>query len=464
MTYARTPSPISALVMLAAGCLLAARAPVAPTYAEDGIDIGDRRELFVDHYLIEKLDGLRLKLHQPTATPLLPGTPRGHYATVIKDGDLFRRYDRGGMADFDGDSRETTHYWESRDGAHWTSPNLGLFAVNGSRKNNVIIAHTKWIAHNFSPFLDRRPGVTGDKRFKALAGVHKGGGLFGFTSADGIHWKKWKETPLITSSGFAFDSQNVSFWSESEECYVCYFRTWNTSHGNLRTISRTVSPDFLDWSDPVAMDPNRAGEHLYTSGTHPYFRAPHIYVALPTRFLADRGASTDIMFMTSRGTNHYDRTFLHAFIRPGLDPDKWGNRSNYAALNVVPTGPGEMSLYVRERRYVLRTDGFASVHAADRRGELVSKPIRFSGRHLAINYSTSAAGDIRIEIQDASGKPIPGYGLVDCLPIVGDHIERIVTWKKGSDVSSIARDPIRLRIVMLDSDLFSLRFQRAGKP
>ena len=442
--------------------LLAASAS-APAFADDVVDLGSRRELFVDHFLIETLDGLRLKLHEPRSTPLVPGTPSGHYATVIKDGPLFRRFDRGGQAAFDGDAREMTHYWESRDGAHWTSPNLGLFTVAGSRKNNVIIANTKWIAHNFSPFLDRRPGVPKQQRFKALAGVHKGGGLFAFVSDDGVHWKKLKDTQVITSSAFAFDSQNVSFWSESEQRYVCYFRTWKTRHGNLRTISRTGSTDFINWSAPVAMNPNRPGEHLYTSGTHPYFRAPHIYIALPTRFLPGRGQSTDIMFMTSRGTDHYERTFLQAFIRPGLDPSKWGNRSNYAALNVVPTGPAEMSVYVRERRYVLRTDGFASVHASAGHGELRSKPIRFSGQQLTINYSTSAAGEIRVELQAPNGRPLSGFCLDDCLPIVGDHIERTVKWKKGSDLSSLAGKPVRLRFVMLDSDLFSLRFNNAEK-
>ena len=31
------------------------------------VDIGSRRELFVDHYLIESLDGARLVLHRPQA-------------------------------------------------------------------------------------------------------------------------------------------------------------------------------------------------------------------------------------------------------------------------------------------------------------------------------------------------------------------------------------------------------------
>jgi hypothetical protein len=444
--------------ILSVAVVLATSSRIAMADDEAVVDIGSRRELFVDHLLIEKLDGVWLKLHEPRLTPAVPGTPSGHYATVLKDGDLYRRYDRGGMADHDGDPRETTRYWESRDGIHWTKPNLGLYELNGSRDNNVIQANTRWFAHNFSPFLDRRPQVEKDKRFKALAGVHKGGGLCAFVSADGIRWRKLKEEPVITSKDFAFDSQNVSFWSESEGCYVCYFRTWKTPHGRLRTISRTTSTDFLNWSPPVAMAPNLAGEHLYTSGTHPYFRAPHIYIALPTRFLPDRGSSTDIMFMTTRGVNGYDRTFLEAFIRPGLDPNKWGNRSNYAALNVVPTGPNEMSIYVRERRYVLRTDGFASVHAGHEVGELLTKPIKFSGRKLEINYSTSAATDIRVEIQDPAGSPIPGYALDDCPPVIGDKIQHIMTWKPGSDVSSLSGKPIRLRFELRDADLYSFRF------
>ena len=46
-----------------------------------------------------------------------------------------------------------------------------MFEVDGSRDNNVIQANVRWFAHNFSPFLDRRPQVEKDKRFKALAGV-----------------------------------------------------------------------------------------------------------------------------------------------------------------------------------------------------------------------------------------------------------------------------------------------------
>jgi hypothetical protein len=208
------------------------------------------------------------------------------------------------------------------------------------------------------------------------------------------------------------------------------------------------------------MQPNFPGEHLYTSLTHPYFRAPHIYIATPTRFHPERGESTDILFMTARGSALFDRTFRQAFIRPGLDPDRWGNRSNYAALNIVPTSPTEMSIYTTPfRRFTLRTDGFASVHVDADQGELLTRPLRFSGKSLVINYSTSAGGSVRVEIQDESGRPMPGFTLEDSPNLVGDQIEQTVDWKQGSDVSSLAHRIVRLRFVMQEADLFSIQFQ-----
>ena len=68
----------------------------------------------------------------------------------------------------------------------------------------------------------------------------------------------------------------------------------------------------------------------------------------------------------------------------------------------------------------------------------LTKPLRFDGKELEINYSTSAGGAVRVEIQDAAGRPIPGFGLEDCEQIVGDQIERVVVWKDTSDVSGPA--------------------------
>ncbi|MCL5743566.1 MAG: hypothetical protein M1541_06515 [Acidobacteria bacterium] len=148
--------------------------------------------------------------------------------------------------------------------------------------------------------------------------------------------------------------------------------------------------------------------------------------------------------------------------------ENWGSRSNYPALNLVQTGPAEMSFYVVRnygqpsiylRRYALRLDGFASAKAPYSGGELVTRPLRFAGRRLELNYSTSAPGGIRVEIQDAEGVPLPGFTLAESRELIGDEIARQVSWAGGGDVSRLAGKPVRLRFVMRDADLFSLRFR-----
>ena len=464
-----------AVIVFFSRVVCAGQAVGASSQAGTPLEIGSQLQLFVDRYVIGSMTNLELRLQQPVKQPLARSPFAGYYATVIKDGDLYRAYWRSEFMARPDDKRPTEiyRYAESRDGHEWDYPSLGLHEVEGSTSNNVIFKSV----HNFSPFLDTKPGVPASERFKGLAGR---AGLQAFLSEDGIHWKdtyvmvrnrrggppytgcviEWD--PVWTN---AFDSQNVSFWSEAEQQYVCYFRTYGSPNGEkkpVRTISRVTSTNFLgEWSKPVTMEANDPGENLYTSQTQPYFRAPHIYLAFPTRLITARGSSTDILFMSTRpGSTRYERLFKEAFIRPGPDPERWGNRANYAALNVVPTGPDEMSIYHSNSgyRYVLRTDGFVSVHAGAGEGELLTKYFKFTGGELLINYSTSASGSIRVEIQDGNGKPIPGFRLMDCAPVVGDKIEQDVKWGKDSVLKALEGRPVRLRFVMMDCDLYSFRF------
>jgi len=133
-------------------------------------------------------------------------------------------------------------------------------------------------------------------------------------------------------------------------------------------------------------------EHFYTNQTSPYFRAPHIYIANAARFFEGRQVlnaaqakaikdhseyfkdTSDSVLMTSRGGSVYDRTFLEGYIKPGIGPQNWVSRTNYPALNIVQTGPTEMSLYVNHdyaqptahlRRYSLRLDGKSATRSTE---------------------------------------------------------------------------------------------------
>ncbi len=453
------------------------------------IQLESRRELFVDDFLIHRLENVKKTLHRPQREKVALTFDKpwegiySAYPTVIKDGDLYRMYYRG-MPKAGTDGQIVTCYAESQDGITWTKPSLGIHKIHGTRKNNVILDGGWDFSSAFTPFLDTRPGVPESERFKAVSGVEEKG-LAAFVSSDGIHWKRWGPEYIITKG--MFDSQNVAFWSPSEQRYICYFRTWTGERfSGYRTISRTTSPDFLNWDEPEAMTfGNTPMEHLYTNGTRPYFRAPHIYIALAKRFLPGKPAlqkdlaetllsnpkhgmdSSDAVFMTSRGGNAYDRTFMEAFIRPGGSMEDWVARDNTPGLGIVPGNEREMFLYRMSHygqptghltRYSMRTDGFASLSAPYQGGEVTTKPFTFRGDQLIINYATSAAGEIRVEIQDADGLPLSGYTLSDCLPIFGDEIKRNVAWKSKKIVSTLQGKPIRLRFYLKDADLFSMKF------
>lgn len=479
-------------LLLAIGAFCAAvgislsRAGAQATRPSEPILIGDRCEPFVDLYLVDRMAGVTHRFQRPIEIRNLAHPPSpGYYSTVIYEKGKYRHYCRETIpgykgSDEDGNSGEVTAYEESTDGINWTRPELGLFEVNGSRANSYVLANMPPFSHNFSPFLDARPGCPPEQRFKALAGtMGKSGGLVAFVSADGIRWSKLRDDPVIkppvagpaTAVPLMFDSQNVAHWSATEKQYVAYCRQ---SIKGLRSIVRTASDDFVTWSPFVPVPGNLEGEHLYTSQAHPYFRAPHITIGLATRFFPDKGRSTDIVLLTSRDGRSFDRVLKEAFIRPAPTKESWGNRGNYAALNVFPLrddtpgiqaehwrylNPQHMGIMVRDRIYYLPVDAFASINAGFDEGEMTTKPLVFSGKELSLNFETSAAGFIRVEIQDAAGKVIPGYSAEDMKEDLRDNNRgTIVAWKTGSDVSKLAGKPIRLRFVMREADLYSIRF------
>jgi len=442
------------------------------------IDIGSRLEPFMDDALIERFDGTELRLHRPRSANVAMTFdepwegPASGYVGVFKDGHRYRMYYRGCRANPKG--HQYTCYAESLDGIQWTKPDLGLFEVNGSNHNNIVL--TGPASHCFAAFKDGNPEAPEAERYKAISAIPVGDknkqAIIAFVSPDGLNWKQMQPEPIITKG--AFDSQNTAFWDAYRQCYVAYERDFRDGVRDIRTCTST---DFRHWTEPTYIERSQgADEHLYTNAIVPYFRAPHVLVGMPMRYHPDRrfdtrhphmGAS-DGVFMTSRDGLHWDRRFLEAFILPGPDPANWTDRSNMPAWGVVPTGVDEMSVYWTEhyrapgtglRRGVLRADGFVSVRAPYEGGQFVTKPLVFTGSKLVLNYATSAAGAVRVEIQETDGTPIPGYQLVDGRELYGDEIARVYEWGQGSDVAALASKPVRLRFVMNDADLYSIRFR-----
>lgn len=489
--------------------------------ADEPIDIGSRRELMIDDYLIESMsDSLRLQMHRPVRrnVALVTDSPwEGNacaYSSLFHDGEKYRLYYTANHYVNRKGRIEEPHgrhvcYAESVDGIHFTKPKLGLVEFDGSTQNNIVLGPETIPGVRIDPghttiLKDTNPNCPADTRYKALVRSPLKGerGLFALKSADGLRFSRLGDGLIITD-GY-FDSENLAFWDSVRGEYRAYFRDFQNGPpggGGIRGIKTATSSDFITWSKAEwLLYPGSPDEQLYTNQITPYARAPHIFIGFPKRYV-DRGwvdstgklsglaerkaraaaaprygsAVTDALMMTSRDGQTFNR-WGEAIIRPGPSRiNSWVYGDNLVAWGILPTksdlpeSPGELSIYVIEgywtgesqniRRYSFRTDGFVSIQAPLSGGEFITKPILFKGEQLEINYSTSAAGSVRVELQDADGKPISGFSLADSHEIFGDEIERTVSWKDGDSVKELANKPVRLRFVLRDADLFAFRFR-----
>ena len=454
--------------------------PTPPTVR----NIGSQLQLFFDEWLIEEISGAEMRLHHPQPREVAlnldrpwEGPASGVNIVVMEDDGRYRMWYVG----FTEGGARNTAYAESEDGIHWERPELGIVEFAGSKNNNLVLQNaTGW---NLGAFKDGNPDPAYADAYKAVARGHElvdgRSTLRGLTSPDGLRWTVLDKDPIIFAPDEphpAFDSPISSFWDAVRGHYVAYVR--GVVPPGLRSIRRTVSTDFRTWSVPEYIDlGDSPTEQLYMSACTPYFRAPHVYLMFPNRYVRERtpvdGAArpgiAETVFMASRDGVHFSRRFMEAFIRPGPDTSNWYKHNMMAGVGVHPTGPAEISLYYVEnhghpsvhiRRASLRTDGFVSVGSGYGGGELLTRPVTFTGNELVVNYATSVAGTLRLELQDREGRVVDGYGLADCDEIYGDEIGRVVKWRGGSDVGALAGQPVRVRFAMTkEVDVYSMQFR-----
>ena len=430
----------------AAPAALAAE-PAAQPVPGGPIDIGARRELFVDRFLIDRLDNTQLKLHEPVSGGVAiridkpwEGPANFGMSVLELDGRLLMYY-RGWALTDPADQNGVGCVAESRDGgATWTKPALNLVAKPQWPDNNIIATDdgVPRLRLPLRPWVDTRPGVPAAERIKMIQSEPVSGEkhtamrdpagpkrLVFWASADGFTFRKLDPQPeMISDLRNCFDGGNTMFWSEAEQQYVLYYRWYDDEWGRgRRSMARATSKDLMTWTPSVPMTyGDTPREQFYVNNTQPYFRAPHIYIAPAARFMEGRQAITaaqaaaigvkstgphvyfkdcsDAVLLTSRaGSTVYDRTFLETFIRPGLGYGNWVSRTNYPLTGILPAGPDRIQMFVSRHymqdswhieRLLLRTDGFASVSAPRAGGEMVTKPLTFTGGTLEINYRTGA--------------------------------------------------------------------------
>ncbi len=463
----------------------------------------NRRELFIDDYIIANRTNTCYKLGVPRSAGIAISADKPWegkfltYASIIKDDSLYRMYYRGSNEIKDGLTEAVTCYAESKDGIHWIKPSLSIYQINGSWNNNVImVKNPQKSTENFMVLYDRRKDIPKEERYKAIGGHTANAfpkayqGTFRYVSADGIHWKRFNKDTTGLFNQYPMDSHNVLTWLPSEQVYAIYLRVGSEDKigderlgKGFRTIAKSVSDDFIQWSEPQKMIFGRSEmQHLYTNSTQPYFRAPHILIAMPMRInlnkqalssaeLAANGIDksqqahiSDAVLMTSRGGYSYERMYMESFIRPGSNSINWGGRSNMPASGLYQTSDQEMSFYVTRgygtpnvyiERMTLRLDGFSSLSASYKIGDAVTKPLIVLSDSLYINFATSAFGFVKVVLLDEAGNEINGFGKDDAVELIGDAIDKPVVWKNGRLMSELLGKKIRLKFILKDADLYS---------
>ena len=172
---------------------------------------------------------------------------------------------------------------------------------------------------------------------------------------------------------------------------------------------------------------------------------------------------TDIQLAVSRDGVDWSRPSREPFI-----PLQPGEHGLYMACGMVRQGD-ELNLYYgvyynthgdisdtrnHISRAVIRLDGFVSADA-EGEGSLTTAPLTFTGSHLELN---AVGEEVRAALLNEAGKELPGFGLADCDPLVGDHVAGTVTWGGKADVRELAGKTVRLRIAMRRAKVCAFQF------
>jgi len=477
--------------------------PYATNAADAGLgNVGNQRQLFVDTAFFDQSENIRLQLQQPAKT----GEKNIQYDKPWESASLnwfcvlqdpggsdtqakfrmwYECYDVAGWPTSDDTS---FCYAESRDGIHWTKPELGLFEYQGNKNNNILFRqigqgdHLSRV-HGTGLFID--PTAPPEARYKAVSqGQWQSSTppyrIAGMVSPDGLRWTR---LPKPICDYFA-DSQYSCFWDPSRGKYVLYGRA-------APSLGRAESSDFSQFSPLASMLSTNAQDPpnstLYNSVVLKYAGAAHVYLMFPS--LWQRVPDTlDIRLAVSRDGVHWTYPEQAKPFVPLGQPDAFDSATLYLGQGVIDRGDETWLYYSGSplshqktelenlvecqqpramSRLVLRRDRFVSVEGNEKGGWFVTRPLHFAGNTLQLNVDVRTGGSVRLALLDEQGDSLPGCGIEDCLPVTGDHLDAVVRWKDEVNLAEFVHRPIRLRVELQNASLFGFQFttgQPSAKP
>ena len=477
------------------------------------IQVGGRKQLFIDRRFIAESDSVELHVSPPTLRgPIFEGErpwEAGYLrsATILQDGDTVKMWYGCHPPGKNGELGPAYFcYATSLDGVHWERPELGLVEYQGSKQTNIL-APGEELPPGQHVFLD--PKAPAGQRYKALWAKSRPldeAGLYISFSRDGIHWEKHPQRLLHLVP----DTQNMVVYDPNRDKYLAYVRAWDP----LRKVACAVIENLLEpwpydesvepfyelWGKGETPPPGREFPHamsydeldppetdLYTAAVSIYPWAESVYVGFPSAYghfpeppesKYSNDGLVEPQLAVSRDGLRFERPDRgRAYIPLGVRGTMNGG-SVYVCPGMARFGDeiyqyyggqahshGEYVGFEELRgigRYCLavqRLDGFMSADAAYTGGWLVTPPISFSGCELELNIDCKAIGHATVELRDEHDLPVKGFAAEDCDLIRGNHIHYTVAWRGNSDVSALAGRPVRMKLVMRNARLFAFRFK-----
>ena len=468
------------------------------------LKVSGSRQLFVDDYIIDETRHIQRTLHQPTkfvGNPVvMPFSPcEGHtvncYGTVMYDQGMYRMWYQGF-----GGTPYSAHYATSKDGIYWEKPDLGLIEHDGNKNNNLFLYDMA------TPTLIKDPRDSDpDRLYKAIFYEVLQPHTSVAFSPDGINWTKYEGNPVKKEPT---DLHNLLGWDERCGKYVAYIRPDVSRTGNVRTVGRSVSDDFFDWTVPeIVLEPDEKdppGTEFYWC---PVFKYQGVYFGMPSlyhTYLEEpkirMGAPLDVQLATSRDGINWDRTEerkpfiprggpgtvdsgeIYAAKEPlivgdelwfyyggfivdhGITHDQLGRPAHPLPDGSSSHGYGQETVQLLAQRggtinlAKLRLDGFASMNATEEEGYLVTKPFECEDEDLLIN-AYARGGQISVAVLDEAGQHIgdyyTGFRKIDCSPFDSDSLRHKVTWRHFTSLGTLKGRTIRLKFYLRNAKLYS---------
>ncbi len=443
------------------------------------------RVVFIDDRVIATKNNIAYKINLPEPTGerlIVADRPWesgyiGGFTSVLEDNDRIHLY----YDVMDSSEQFGVAYAVSTDrGKTWTKPDLGIIQYNGSTNNNLILRNhlgtSAFFTSPSTPSTMRICLVTLDSNNTQMIRM--------FCSADGLHFNAVGAVPFLAGSAAPYmtlDSQNVVFYDHQLDRYLVYARCNYPSSkigGFDRRFVRAESKDLVsfenfqlvlqaDNQDPPDFD-------FYTTAATEYIYAPNAYLMFPAGFQHTAGddGTVDIRFALSADSVVWKRPMREPIIARGSS-GAWNGGTLYAGygltrdenklylyytgLSATHHGPWVKDGVITRASY--RIDGFVSLDAADTPGEVTFSETLVSGSRLELNAIVADSGEMKVELLDSSGTPIPGYTLAEAKQLTGDHISMAVSWNTKNDVSALLGTHVKLHVKFKNAKLFAFQWR-----